>query len=283
MHRIHLFRVTLVGVLVASSSCDGTPGANHTALPTAVQTPPVQTPGVPPSFVWIGHGERELLVGTSFVLAGEVISNGALDTLSLITWRASDGSILSTEPHSPARVRVLGVRPGIGRVEGTTQVGSTQLVSPPIQVTVLEAAAPGTVSPIVVDDFRIIEHWNPAGSGQWVYAPQLALHDTTSPTRSAVIAASFEIPGLDPIPGCAMLRPVKWFSQKLFYESYRELELNLEQPGRRATLNRAAVAHLTVRTPGNVAMTLTVTGRIVKDPLPIDEVSPYMGDVLSCG
>jgi len=80
-----------------------------------------------------------------------------------------------------------------------------------------------------------------------------------------------------------MLRPVTASSRKLFYESYQELELNLEQPGRRATPNSSAIAHLTVRIPGNVAITLTVTGPIVNVPLPLDEDWPYQSDVLSCG
>jgi len=283
VQRSDFIRVILVGALVASSGCGSSPDADRTALPTGVETPPTQAPVVRPTYIWIGHGERELMVGTSFVLSVDVILNGARDTLLPITWRETDGPILSIEPRSPHRARILGERPGISRVRGSAQSEITQLASSPVSVTVLAAAAPGTVSPIVVDDFRVIEHQYPVRPGQWVYAPQLVLRDTTSPTRSAVIAASFEIPGLDSIPGCAMLRPVTPSSRKLFYESYRELELNLEQPGRRATLNGTAVAHLTVRIPGNVSMTMTVTGPVVYDSLPIDEVWTYMGDMLSCG
>jgi hypothetical protein len=273
---------TLVGALVASSSCGSAPDADRPALPTGVETPPTQTPVVSSPYIWIGHGERELLVGASFVLSGEVISHGAFEGQLPITWRNIDGPTLSIEPLSPSRARIVGERPGNSLVEGSAQLASTRLVAPPILVRVLEAAAPGTVSPIVIEDFRVIEHQYSIRPGQWVYAPQLVLRDTTSPTRSAVIAASFEIPGLDPIPGCAMLRPVTWFSRKLFYEDYLELELNLAQPERRATLNGTAVAHVTVRIPGNVAMTLTVTGPVVYNQLPIDGFAGY-GEMLSCG
>ena len=282
MHRIDRIRLILVGALVASSSCGSTPGADQTALPTGVETPVTQAPIAQPSYIYFGHGERELLVGTSFVLSGEVILNGVLDTLLPITWRKADSSTLSIEQQSPGRARIVGARLGSSMVYGSAQSGSTQLVGDPIPVTVLAAAAPGTVSPIVVEDFQVIEHGNAMRPGQWVYSPQIAVRDTTGPTRSAIIAASFEIPGLDAIPGCAMLRPVTASSRKLFYESYQELELNLEQPGRRALPGSSARAHLTLRLPGNVAMTIAVTGPVVNVPLPMDEVWPYMGDMLSC-
>jgi hypothetical protein len=224
------------------------------------------------------------MVGTSFVLVGWARPNllsGPPDTTVAITWRTGDDGSVSIKAIDARRVRVGGEHPGSGWVEGQAFGTGSR-----INVTVLQAADTSAVSPIVIDDFRVYEHHYGWMSWEWTYSPQISLHDRSGSSGSAVIAASFDIPGLEPSAPCAMLRPIGGGAGKLFsYEAYfQEFELNVRQPGRSSVPGAVAVAHLTVRLPNKTAMQLTVSGPVVSAAqLPTtDEWPAQTADYLSC-
>jgi len=275
-------RAALVGMILGSVGCATERTDPVTPLPTGT-TSPVGVAPVPAAVqpeIWLAAAQRELLVGTSFVLEGTALpANGIPDTTVALEWRATVDGIVSLQTVGTTRVRVRGDRPG------STWLSVSALgISRSIPVTVLPAADPGATSTVVIDDFRVVQFRLPLDS-QWIYSPQLVLSGRDGITGSAVIGASFDISGLQPSPWCAMLRVVGGGTQKLFWESYHESEFEIRQAGRIAVPGDSAVAHLTVRLLNNTAMTLTVKGPIVSSPIPLTDDWPVAsyGDYLSCG
>jgi hypothetical protein len=271
-----------VGLSVIAA-CKSTNDDQQTSEPTAPALPPTVPPSPPQvtfNGVWLGSQIRELMVGGSFVLRGSATLDvlDAPDTTLAITWRTDEQGSMSVQAMDGNRVRVRGEHAGTGWVEGRAMSAASYLY-----VTVLDAAAPGVVSPIVVDDFHVVEHHYGLNDPELTYSPQITLHDSTSSGGAAVIAASFEIPGLAPSEPCGMLRPAGAAPRKVFVEGYREFELNIRQPGRSSSVGAKAVAHLTIRLPNNTATTMTVDGPVVSGPIPFaDDGWPDTADYLAC-
>ena len=290
MPRRVLLLLALTGALGLGTGCreDGltsfpTQPPPSAAAPVTPQSPIPTTPKVSVPDVWLGAQVRELMAGSTFDLVGSAFSDIAntpatSDTTVAIAWRTDVSGAASIQALGKQRLRVRGEHAGTGWIEGRA-FG----VSSFVYLTVLDAAAPGAVSPIVVDDFRVVEHHNGLNDAELTYSPQIVLHDSTSSGRAAVIAASFEIPGLEPTSNCGMIRPASAAPRKVFFESYREFELNIRQPGRSANVGATVVAHLTIRLPNNTATTMTISGPVVSGPIPMtDDGWPTTADYLAC-
>ena len=225
------------------------------------------------------------MVGASFVISGSVVADvlnhpATLDTTVAIEWRTDEKGAVSVNTIDKHQAWVVGENVGEGWIQG-----SALGINSYVYVTVLDAADTSAVSPIVIDDFRVFEHHRRYG-GELLYSPQITLHDRTASGGAALIAASFDITGLESTPSCAMLRPIGDEPGVLFfYDSYfQEFELNIRQPGRASAPGAVAVAHLTIRLPNKTAVTLTVSGPVLSaEELPTTDSWPSAGpDYLSC-
>ena len=265
------FAASLAAWLAAASACSDLAAPTGSQQSVAGQSRPKAVNAT------IGFQAREIPVGATVMLVGGLVS---LDTHTaipgVITWSSDNAEVATVSAASTQAAQVRGVRPGTAQITASTAGGVAR-----VAVTVLaETTAP---SPIVVDDFYVIEF---GGEGDWGYAPQFVLRDTSGQQQSAVIGVSFDLPAAGgPSPRCAMLRPVAAQSIDLFHEAYGDYELWLNGPASyRAPAGESAVAHLTLRVPGPYAKQLTLIGRIVRGgSFPTTYSSGWGRDVLSCG
>ena len=263
--------VTVLALWLAPAS-----GCSDLAAPESNQQSRSGQSVATPANAGLGFLAREIPVGTSVLLWGPLVS---LDTHFMIpgaiTWSSNYPEVAGIGWSDANGAEVRGLNPGTAQITAAAPGGVAH-----VAVTVLaETANP---SPIVVDDFYVIEFGGDAGG--WGYAPQFVLRDTTGRGGSAVIGVWFELPGPNGrTPRCAMLRPVGAQPMELFHEAYGDFELWLSgASGDRATAGRNVVAHLTLRVPGPYAKELVLSGRMVPGDLP----TTYSGqgpDVLSCG
>jgi len=258
MRRYHL-TAFLVAAILASAAC------SDAAAPLDPSSSAGTGPGGP--FSSVAGPSREIVANSHFLAQGLVTSDG----LSLpTTWTSRDPSVASVAPMGQYIGRVLGNRPGTTIITGSS--GTRAITT---SVTVLAPAPASAASPIV-GDFSMTEVW----AGGWEYVPALTLRDTTGRDASAIIGISFDIPGLLPAPGCAMLRPIGSVPLTVFHEMYGDFELSISG-GPRAS-GAEAVAHVTLRVPGPAAMTIDVRGPIVPGDFPTT-YTPANPDPLSCG
>ena len=266
-----VYAASLAAWLTASTACSDLAAPTVSQQSVAGQSPPKVVNAT------IGFQAREIPVGTTVNLWGQLVS---LDTHMAIsgsvTWSSDNAEVATVSAASTQEAQVRGLRPGTAHITASTPGGVAQ-----VAITVLaETTGP---SPVVVDDFYVIEF---GGEEGWGYAPQFVLRDTSGQQQSAVIGVSFDLPAAGgPSPRCAMLRPLAAQPMELFHESYGDYELWLNGPvGYRAPAGESAVAHLTLRVPGPYAKQLTLTGRIVRGgSFPTTYSSGWGRDVLSCG
>jgi len=252
----------------------GTPLATPTSIPFKT------TSGTPPTtFIPRGQATREIPVDSHFIAYSPYASDGQSGSKDLpTTWRSRDPSIATVESWGSSQYGyVVGDRPGTTIVEGVAQ-GATATIS----VTVLAPAPTSAVSPVVVD-FRMLEVQYSAGSNFWSYAPELVVRDTTGRGGTAVIAVSFDLPGLGTPPMCHLLRPVGSSPTEVFHETYGDFELTLDGGGGARVSGTEAIAHITLRIPGPAAMTIDVPGPIVPGSFPTTYTGGYPVDALTCG
>lgn len=222
-----------------------------------------------------GQAVREILVNSHFLARG-LVASGTGAPLST-TWRSRDPSIATVEAFGfVGSGYVVGIRPGSTVIEGSA-LGTTAAIA----VTVLAPAPSSVVSPVVIA-FRMLEFHYDDAPNFWSYAPDIVLVDSTGRGGSAIVAASFDLPGLGSSVTCVMDRAVGSDPFQVFHEKYGDFELTLESGLQRAS-GSEAVAHITLRIPGPAALKLDVRGPIVPGSVPTTYSDGWYTDALSCG
>lgn len=277
----HLIRFRLARtVTLAASFAVLAAACGDAPLPTAAPAPnpptplsPVVEPGT------IGVSAREIPIGGRALLQGPLTSLYTWDELyDGLSWSIDDSRIAELSVARSDVVSIRGLEPG-NTVLSVYGEQAGHRVRGVVFITVLDTVA--APSPVVVDDFYVIEY---AVGGQWRYAPQIVLSDTSGRGGSAAIAAWFEMPNVGPSQHCAMLRPVDRAPTNLLHGWGTGPELYLDGPaGYRAPAGSAVVAHLTLRVPGPRAKELTLTGRVVPGTPPTAYREGIDTEVLSCG
>jgi hypothetical protein len=226
----------------------------------------------------VGFKVRELPIGGRVMVQGPITSLVSYDEVyDGLVWSSSDARVAALSPTGNG-VWIQGIEPGIAVLavqgaEGGHRMEATALI------TVLDTAdAP---SPVVIDDFYLTEY---AQGGQWRYAPQVVLRDTSGTIGSAVIASWFELPNIGASRRCAMLRPVYGEPTNVWHGwGQSGPELYLQGPvGYRVPAGATVVAHLTLRIPGPHAKSLTLQGRVVPGTPPTAYREGFDTDLLTC-
>jgi hypothetical protein len=219
----------------------------------------------------MGVTQREIPVGGRVLFAAPIY-NGSDEDWGPLTGDLSDQGVAAWRELSPTSGVVEARTPGTSQM---TVTGTRMKAS--VQIAVLDTSdAP---SPIVVDDFHVIEVQD---ADEFAYAPRIVLRDTSGAAESAVIGIWFEIPQEGRTPRCAALRPVGSGSTEILRDYYGRFEVMLPVTARRITTDQPVIAHLTLRVPGPFAKEVTLAGRIVPGDWPANR-SLSNDDVMSCG
>ena len=271
--RIVALRVLTLAGLVSITACRDAAAPEYTNA-YAQTVPP--SPPKPADAIFLDP-ERSILVGDSTMLGAYVLRDGhrGPDTLS---WEVQSPGIASIEVVGKDRIRVHGLRPGQTKVTAHT-TGASAPLSSAMQVRILARSA--EPSPIVADEFRIIEFSSPflgLTTGVWGYAPQLTLRDATGRGSSKVVALTVEFPSIGPPVFCAADRVVAASAWAVF-APVGSMDGVYRFPDRDVDPAAEAVARVTVRLSDTVGVLLVAKGMIVPGtwqagwPEPLEEVA----------
>ncbi len=276
----HRAGLVVIGTLPLLNACSDSPTTASPAAAGRFPTAP-QSPATAADNATLGFAAREIPVGLRLMLTGPLVSKSTyFEIPGPLSWSTSDAGVagLGYSSDDGNVQQVIGLEPGVAVISVAAPGGRAS-----VPFTVLDTTS--APSPVVVDDFYLIEFGEPENVG---YAPQFVLHDLTGKGESAVIGVSFDIPDVGSTPRCAMLRKVQPAPTDLFREVYGDFELSIPGVnGNPISAGQSIVAHLTLRVPGPFAKELTLVGRIVPGTLP----TTYTGrsrwdadaDVLTCG
>ena len=192
---LHSTIVRLLLAALAATACGDSPEPTFSIH----RVPPTQPPSpfTPADAIYLDP-ERSALVGDTMWLRGYVRRDGERGPDTLI-WEVQSPDIASIEVVEKDRIRLHTLRTGRTTVIAHT-TGSRAPLSATLRVNVLARSA--EPSPIVADEFRIIEFRSPFIGGGWGYAPQLTLRDTTGRASSRVVALTVEFPDVGPPVRC---------------------------------------------------------------------------------
>lgn len=242
--------------------------------PTQTGSPPVgvQSPTRPPTLyptIELTARARTMLVGDVDLVRGVVAMPGSPgQTDPTLWWKTSDSTVATLEPLEEWVGRVHARSPGTTVI--TAYLPAYEKMSTAsFPVTVL--AASSAPSPIVIEDFYVEEHADPDTPGQWRYAPQLVLRDSTAATGRAVVKLSFDIAGVGASLDCWTDVALGGAPIAVGRGPVGEYRLTLARPGARAAPGAEAVARITVRLTDAIGVRLSARGAVIPNyPAAVD-------------
>lgn len=249
--RFDAFRMLALACALSLSACgDAAPGYTTTPVPQTLPSSPV----TPPDALYLSP-ERSALVGDTIPIFAYVRRAGVQgpDTVS---WDVQSPGIISIEVVEKDRIRIHALRPGQTMVTART-TGSSAPLSSAMRVNVLAGSA--GPSPIVADEFRVVEFSNFDGS--YMFSPQLTLRDTTGRGSSKVVALTVELPGIRVPLQCSADQVVgsePWHA----FAPVGSMEGVYVRSDRGADTGTETLARVTVRLADTLGVLLVVKGRI---------------------
>ena len=189
-----LLSITFAGALGLGTACrdavapesQRSPGPGATTPPAPPQTPPQ----VPLDVLTLNISSHGLVavVGDSLVLSGQV-SRGGAELPDSLQWSTSDSSIASVQVVEKNVVLLRALRSGTVTISVRVQAA---VANPARQVGLQVFARSNRVSPIVIDEFTLLQVGTPVSS----YGPMLRLRDTSAFGTTKVIGLAMDLPEL---------------------------------------------------------------------------------------
>jgi hypothetical protein len=192
MARRVFLSVTFAGTLALGTACRDAVAPEPQRSPGPVVTTPPATPQTPPQappdvlrLDFSSHG-LAAVVGDTLVLSGHV-NRGAIELPDSLEWATSDSSVASVEVIEKNVVLLRTFKSGSVTITIRVQAA---VADPAREVGLRVFARSDRVSPIVIDDFTLLQVGTPVS----FYGPMLRLRDTSAAGTAKVVGLALDLP-----------------------------------------------------------------------------------------